>query len=186
MRPKFKRASVCAVLLLLAGLLWHCASWFSSGTLFVTYSIENDIHSVQDDVERALVDLHDLEEWQEHHDEIKGINRVLISFWIVNRSVQEASAQFYISDNCALTTARQVIDEAALVVDGISVAAGDSVHITAKESYRYFRNLDQLKRRLIEGQFCLYCIAENAPFDIEVRDGAALYFEFTYAVDWEF
>ena len=137
-------------------------------------------------MEWAEVDLLENETWKEHHEDVKGISRVLFAFWVINHGDVDATAQFYISKNCGLTTEEEVRNGVTLVVDGVSVPANDSTYITAQESCKHLRNLDVLEDRAIEGQFCLYCIAENAPFEIEVPDSAAVVIDFTYAVDWEF
>jgi hypothetical protein len=175
-----------AAFLLLAAILLQCASWFGSATLRVTYYIEDDIYHLDNKVESAEVDLRENREWQEHHDNIKGISRILFAFWVKNPSVADATAQFYMSTDSSLATAQDIIHQATLVLDGIAVPAQDSVYITAAESYRYFRNVEELADRLIEGRFRLYCIAQEAPFEIEVPDSAAFVVDFTYAVDWEF
>ena len=186
MKSKLKLVTAGILLLALVAFVWQCTSWFSSTTLRLTYYIEDDIYSVENDVDKAEIDLTEHKDWQEHHDDVKGINRVLFAFWVKNHGDVEATAQFFISEGCDLSTEGEVRNGATLVLDGISVPANDSIYVTAKESYRYLRHFDELEKRLIEGQFCLYCIAENAPFDIEVPDSAALVIDFTYAVDWEF
>lgn len=186
MKSKLKRMATGFLLVALMAFVWQCTSWISSATLRTTFYVKEGIYSVEDHVERAEVDLLENETWKEHHENIKSISRVLFAFWVINHGDVDATAQFYISKNCDLTTEEEVRSGATLVVDGVSVPANDSTYITARESYKHLRNQDELGDRLIEGQFCLYCIAENAPFEIEVPDSAAVVIDFTYAVDWEF
>jgi hypothetical protein len=141
---------------------------------------------VEQQVSRADVDRGANPDWQQHHDQVKGISRVLFAFWVKNLTAEEVTAQFYISTDSSLATAPEVRSKATLVLDDIAVPARDSIFVTAKESYKYFRHLDQLTERLIQGRFCLYCIAEQDSFEIQVPDSAALMIEFTHAVDWEF
>jgi hypothetical protein len=171
---------------LLLATAWQCSSWLSSATFRVTYYLEEGIYSVEDLVNKADVDLQENEDWQEHHENIRGIQRVLFAFWVKNLANDNATAQFYLSKDCTFSTASAIRQGATLVVDGVSVPANDSLYVTAADSYRYLRNVDVLKGHLIDGQFCLYCIAENAPFEIQVPENAAFVIEFTYAVDWEF
>ena len=186
MKGILKKAAAGVVLLFILACTWQCSSWLSSATFRVTYYIEEGIHSIEDDAKKAEVDLQENEDWQEHHDDIKGINRILFAFWVKNLADDDAAAQFYISKDCTFSTAPAIRQGATLVVDGVSVPANDSLYVSAPDSYRYLRNVDQLKDHLIDGQFCLYCIAENGPFEIELPENAAFVIEFTYAVDWEF
>lgn len=188
MKSKLKKAAAGLLLTALMAFVWQCTSWIGSATLRLTYYIEDDIYSVENDVDMAEVDLMEHEEWQKHHDDIKGINRILFAFWVKNHSDVDASAQFYISEDCSLSTIEEIRDphKATLVLEGVSVPARDSVFISAKESYRYLRHLDVLEESLIAGHFCLYCIADSAPFEIEVPESTAVILDFTYAVDWEF
>jgi hypothetical protein len=186
MKTKRKRGAVGILLMALMAFSWQCTSWFSSATLHLTYFVEKAIHSVDEKVERATVDLTENDDWQEHHDDVEGISRVLFAFWVKNLSAVDATAQFYISTDSALVTAEEVADGATLVLDGVHVPANDSVYVTPQNSYKDLQHVDELKERLIEGRFSLYLLADHVPFEIEVPDSAALVIEFTYAVDWEF
>jgi hypothetical protein len=163
-----------------------CTSWLGSTTLRITYYLESGIYYLEDDVQSAEVDLREDEDWQEYHDNVTGISRILFAFWVINPVAGDATAQFYISGNGDLATAQQIQNQATLVLDGITVPAQDSVYVSAQDSYQYFRNVDELADRFIEGQFYLYCLSKTAPFEIVVPDSAAFVVEFTYAVDWEF
>ena len=172
--------------LLILAVLGGCTSWLGSTTMRITYYLESSLYHLENEIESAEVDLQDNEDWQDHRDDVTGINRILFAFWVINPTTSDATAQFYISTDEDLATAQQIQDHATLVLDGISVPAQDSVYINARDSYQYFRNVDELTDRLIEGQFHLYCISSSAPFEIEVPDSAAFMIEFTFAVDWEF
>jgi hypothetical protein len=173
--------------LLTVAILCRCSAWLGSTTLRITYYLEDEIYyDVENGVQNAKVDLRENSDWQEHHDDVTGISRILVAFWAINPVANDATAQFYISLDDSLVTAQEIRDQATLVLDGINVPAQDTVYISAADSYQYFHNVDELTDRLLEGQFFLYCIADAAPFEIEVPDSAALVVEFTYAVDWEF
>jgi hypothetical protein len=172
--------------LLILAVLGGCTSWLGSATMRITHHLDSRIYHLENEIESAEVDLQDNPDWQEHRDDVTGINRILFAFWVINPTASDATAQFYISAEEDLATAQQIQDQATLVLDGISVPAQDSVYINARDSYQYFRNVDELTDRLIEGQFHLYGISSSAPFEIEVPEGAAFVIEFTFAVDWEF
>ncbi len=186
MKAKLKGMATGIFLLALSTSVWQCTSWLNSGTLRLTYYIKDDIHSVENQVEKADVDLSENEDWREHHDEVKGINRFLFGFGVINLADEDATAQFYVSEDGTLTTAAQVKDLGTLILDGVLVPAQDTVYVAAKDSYRYLQRHDQLEDFLLQGQFYLYCIANNTPFEIQVPDSAALLIDFTYAIDWEF
>ena len=181
-----KKSAFLLTGLLVLAVLAGCTSWLGSTTMRITYYLENGIYHLEHEVQSAEVDLRDNSDWQEHHDNVTGINRILFAFWVINPAASDATAQFYISTDGGLVTAQQIQDQATLVLDGISVPAQDSVYVSARDSYQYFRHVDELADRLIEGQFHLYCISTSAPFEIEVPDSAAFVVEFTFAVDWEF
>jgi|GEM_PF-1097529 len=172
--------------LLLLTVLAGCTSWLGSATLRITHYLEDSIYHLENEVQNAEVDLRDNADWQEHRDNVTGISRILFAFRVINPTATDATAQFYLSTEEGLATAQQIQDQATLVLDGISVPAQDTVYVTARDSYQYFRNVDTLADRLIEGRFYLYGISSTAPFEIQVPDSAALVVEFTYAVDWEF
>ena len=180
------RAAFLLAGLLVLAVLGGCTSWLSSTTMRITYYLESEIYHLENKIESAEVDLSDDSDWQEHRDKVTGISRILFAFWVINPAAVDATAQFYISTDEVLATAQQIQEQATLILDGISVPAQDSVYVSARDSYQYFRNVDELADRLIEGRFHLYCISSSAPFEIEVPDSAAFVVEFTYAVDWEF
>jgi hypothetical protein len=186
MMPGQRGLSLVLAGLLVLAVLAGCTSWLGSATMRITHYLESRIYHLENEIESAEVDLQDNSEWQEHRDDVTGITRILFAFWVINPTAVDATAQFYISTDGNLATSQQIQDQATLVLDGISVPAQDSVYINARDSYQYFRNVDELADRLIEGQFHLYCISSSAPFEIEVPEGAALMIEFTFAVDWEF
>ena len=183
---KRERLLFALAALMILAVLGSCTSWLGSATLRITYSLKNGIHHLENEIQSAEVDLGENSDWQEHRDNITGISRILFAFWVINPTTVDVTAQFYISTDETLTTAQQIENQATLILDGVSVPAQDSVYVAAQDSYQYFRNVDELADRLIDGRFHLYCISSAAPFEIEVPDSAAFLIEFTYAVDWEF
>lgn len=183
MKSKLKMAAMGIFLVALLVFQWHCISWLLSTTLRITFYVEEGIYAVEEHVEMAEVDLLENEDWEDHHDDVKGIQRILFASWVINRGEADAIARFYVSRDCSLTTAAQVRSGATLVLDGITVPAHDSTYITASDSYRYLRNQDVLKDLMMEGMFCLYCIAEDAPFELEVPESVAVVIDFTYVAD---
>jgi hypothetical protein len=180
MNSKLKTVVTGIIWITMMALLCQCTSWILSATLQITFYVEDDIYSVDDNVEMASVDLTENEDWDEHHEEVTGIQRAAFATWVINRSSIDAAAQFYVSTNCTLTTDTQVENEATLVLDGISVPANDSIYVTAEESYQYIQHQDELFDIMLEGAFCLYCIAEESPFAIEVPESVAVVIDFTY------
>ena len=186
MKSKLNGLTAGILLAVLMAFVWQCTSWLSSSTIRLVYYIKDDIYSVENEVQRASVNLQEERVWQDHHDDVQGISRVLFAFWVINLADAEAIAQLYVAEDSTLSTAEEVRNGAMMVLDGVSVPPNDSVYITALESYRYLRHPDELKERLMEGQFSLYCIAKNVPFEIRLPDSAAVVIEFTHAVGWEF
>jgi hypothetical protein len=181
MKSKLTKAAMGLALLALMAFVWQCTSWLLSATLQVTYSVEAGVQSFEDDVGVILVDLTENEDWQEHHDKITGIQRILFASWVINRSGTDAVAQFYISDDCTITEADSVKAKTDLILDGISVPANDSIYVTPLKSLRYLRKPEVLKEFLMAGEACLYWIAREVPFTLEVPDSVTIVVDFTYA-----
>lgn len=183
MKSKLAQAAMGLALIALMAFLWQCTSWLLSATLRVTYSVEADIFSVEDDVGVVQVDLTENEDWNEHHDEVTGIQRVLFASWVINHSDTATAAQVYISKDCSITDADSVKSKADLILDGISVPANDSIYITPQNSYRYLRKPEVLREFLLAGDACLYWIAKEVPFTLEVPDSVTIVIDFTYAAE---
>ncbi|KPL18773.1 MAG: hypothetical protein AMJ92_06435 [candidate division Zixibacteria bacterium SM23_81] len=181
MKSKLSKTAMGILLIALMAFVWQCTSWLLSATLQVTYSVEADIFSVEDDVGMVKVDLTEDEDWQEHRDEITGIQRILFSSWVINHSDSTAAAQIYISKRCDIEDADSVKALTDLILDGISVPGNDSIYITPQNSHMYLQEPEVLKEFLLEGEACLYWIAKEVPFTLEIPDSVTIVVDFTYA-----
>jgi hypothetical protein len=181
MKSKLIKAAMGLALIALMAFVWQCTSWLLSATLRVTYSVEAGIGSAEDGVGMIHIDLTEDEDWQEHRDNITGIQRILFASWVINHSDIAADVQVYISDDCGITDVDSVKSETDLILDGISVPANDSLYITPLNSIKYLHKPEVLKEFLLAGEACLYWIAREVPFTLEIPDSVTIVVDFTYA-----
>ena len=127
------------------------------------------------------MDLTEDEDWQEHRENITGIQRVLFASWVINHGDIDADVQVYISADTSYTNVDSVKAKTDLILDGISVPANDSIYVTPLTSIKYLHKPEVLKEFLLEGEACLYWIAREVPFRIEIPDSVTIVVDFTYA-----
>ncbi|MGB5105232.1 MAG: hypothetical protein WBP29_01625 [Candidatus Zixiibacteriota bacterium] len=117
------------------------------------------------------VDLSTNSDWNDHKEDINGIDDLGFACRITNNTAAAASGQLYVSANDKdYTTEGAIRNNAILVLDGIVVPAGGTRAIEWQESYDYLKNFDQVKEVIFGEQFHYYFIAAETPFNIDVTD----------------
>jgi hypothetical protein len=147
------------------------ASCITSGNVMVVEYLD-DLHAATGAViNSGDVDLSTNSDWNDHKEDINGIDDLGFACRITNNSNAAASGQLYVSANDKdYTTEAAIRANAILVLDGIVVPAGGTRDIEWQESYDFLKNFDQVKTTIFGEQFHYYFIAAETPFDIDVTD----------------
>ena len=146
-----------------------------SGTYVIYFTEIDEIISTQDEWNWASVDLSENATWKDHEEDIKYIDEVGFSFKAQNlSSTDSATGRLYISDEDSLMTIPLIKERATLIVDGIFLAPEETKHILWNESFKYILNLDILKKHVESGQFHLYGICKDTPFNVRFYDIVAV------------
>ncbi len=167
MKRLFRRPLLVAGVVALIG-----AGCIVSGQ-FVILIIWGGIVSTDTQLNAETVDLTDDETWQEHQEDIQKIIDAKFETTIKNNAGTVATGQLYVSDQSGLTYG-QLASEATLILSGIEIPAGDSVMIGFNDSVQYQQNLQTLLDLAETGLFHLYGVAENTPFNIEIKQGSRI------------
>jgi hypothetical protein len=112
------------------------------------------------------VDLTKNSDYNDHKDDLNSIDDVGFVCKIQNSSGSSATGRLYVS-NTSSTSA--IPNDKILLLDGITVAAGQTKTIKLAESYDYLTNFEAARDAILEEQFTIYWEVPNA-FDIRVTD----------------
>lgn len=146
-----------------------------SGTYVITFEEIDEIVSTDEEWNWASVDLSKNDTWKDHEEDIKYVDEVGFSFKAQNLiSTDSATGQLYISYEDSLTTIPLIKERATLIVDGIFLGPGETKHILWNESFKYILNLDVLKKHVESGNFHLYGICRDTPFNVRFYDIVAV------------
>jgi len=143
------------------GIVFVCGCWIFSGTWVIIYQVEEaDIHATQN-FYRFTVDLSRESIWRDHKSELDDIDDISFSFKLANFGSSSATAQVYISADSTFGDTAQVKSSATLILDGLSVPPGDTLHVTLAHYYDLLQNFETLKELVKEGLFTAYIIVPN-------------------------
>lgn len=147
------------------------ASCITTGNVMVVEYLD-DLHAQTGvTINSGDVNLAENSDWQDHKADITGIDDLGFACRITNNSGAAASGQLYVSPNDKdYTTEAAIRANGILVLDGITVPAGETRDITWQESYDYLQNFDAVKTVVFGEQFHYYFIAAETPFNIDVTD----------------
>jgi hypothetical protein len=146
-----------------------------SGTYVIYFTEIDEIISTHDEWNWASVNLSENATWKDHEENIKYIDEVGFSFKAENRSLTDsATGQLYISDEDNLITIPLIKEKATLIVDGIFLGPGETKHILWNESFKYILNFDIIKKHVESGEFHLYGICRDTPFNVRFYDIVAV------------
>ncbi len=147
------------------------ASCITTGNVMVVEYLDDLSAATGQAITSGDVNLEENEDWQDHKEDINGIDDLGFACRITNNSNASASGQLYVSPNDKdYTTEAAIRANGILVLDGIVVPAGQTREIKWQESYDYLKNFEQVKEVVFGEQFHYYFIAAETPFDIDVTD----------------
>ncbi len=140
-----------------------------SGQFIILYNFDENIESDDDVLGSAHVDLTTDPTWEDHSDKIQGITDVKFEAKFVNNTGTEASGEVWIS-TVEYTTVAQVVGagNATRILSGIAVPASGETDISFAESSEKIENLETVLDLLEGGNFWVYGIAADLPFDITI------------------
>jgi len=164
-----KKILILGIIILFSLSLLSCDSWMTTTQTF-TYEID-DIASTDQDVEMYSLDLTTNEDYAEHRDQIRSVDQVSIVGRITNNLETEASAQIWADTSDAYTTVEGVTNNATLIfATPMPLPGGSITSIDWSDGLEYMENTDYLNDLIInEGQFALYGLAADTPFDITIE-----------------
>lgn len=152
---------------LLVALVSGC--WFFSGTWVIIYAVDEGDVVETEDFYKFTVDLTTKSVWEDHKDDLHNIEDVAFTFKLVNNGGTDVTAQVYVSDNSTLSDSAAVVDSATIILNGIGVDAGDSLHVTLGDYYDFLLNFEALRDLVEGGVFTAYAIVPD-PVHVQFRD----------------
>lgn len=168
MKTKTTQLTLLAAILALTTV----AGCLISGQFILVYSGTATIHSDDDDLDPRYVDITGEDVWQDHKDNIHGIEDIKFECEFVNNTDHLLHGEVWISKD-GWTTVEQVRTpgNATRVFSGLEVPAGSTVPVSFSESSSYIENLDTVLDLLEDGQFWIYGIVpeEDEPFDLTIQ-----------------
>lgn len=139
--------------------------WIFSGTWVIIYDVDNTDIFATEHFYKFTVDLTKESIWQDHKDDLDNIEDIAFTFKLINQGADTATGQVYVSPDDTLT----VMGSATIILDGLSVPDGDSLHVTMAHYYDLLQNFETLRDLVKTGVFTSYAIVPDT-LDIKFRD----------------
>ncbi len=158
--------------------LWGCillillvsSCFLFSGTWVIIYEVEEADIDCPGSFYKFTVDLTEEDIWKDHKDDIDNIPDISLTFKLANTGTDTLTGRVYVSPSSTLDDTTEVKDSATIILDGISVAPGDTLQMTLAHYYDLLQNFDTLKDLVKTGKFTAYAIVPNAPLNMEFSD----------------
>lgn len=138
-----------------------------SGQFIILYDVDANIHSADDVLGSAHIDLTTEDVWEEHSDKIQGITDVKFEAKFVNNDATAASGEVWVSLE-EYADVDQVETNATRILSGITVPGNGETDISFAQSSEKIENLETLLDLIEGGEFWVYGIAADVPFDITI------------------
>lgn len=139
-----------------------------SGQFVMVIAGTSTIQSTDNNLDYLAVDLTTNDTWEEHKDDIQGIVDVKFECRFENNLASPADGELWISTEL-YGTVQQVRDNATRVFSGLNLGGNEDRDVSFSESADYIENLDVALDLLESGQFYVYGIAADVPFNVTVR-----------------
>lgn len=169
-RKKINRKYLWLLPLLFISLV--CGCWLFSGTWVIIYDVDEVYFHPSQPFYKFSVDLTTESVWQDHKDDLDNIEDIAITFKLFNPGGTEITGQAYVSSDSTLGDSAAVVNSATIILDGISVPAGDTLHVAMAHYYDLLQNFEALRDLVKTGVFTAYAIVpepfEGGLFDVTV------------------
>ncbi|KPK99739.1 MAG: hypothetical protein AMJ91_06540 [candidate division Zixibacteria bacterium SM23_73_3] len=166
-RKKFNRKYLWLLPLLFVAAVSGC--WLFSGTWVIIYAVDKEDIDTSEHFHKFTVDLTKESVWQDHKDDLDNIEDVAFTFKLINPFLSPATGQVYVSSDSTLSDSAAVASSATIILDGITIPGGDSIHVTMAHYYDLLQNFETLRGLVKSGVFTAYALVP-APLAIELRN----------------
>jgi hypothetical protein len=138
--------------------------WFLlSGTWVIVYAVaDEEIDNTHPGLNVFDVDLTDEDVWTDHKDNLDNIEDVAMTFNFINEMDTEATGRIYVSSDNSLTDTTAIKATATLILDGLTIPAGDTLQVDLAFYYDVFQNFEALRDLVKTGAFTGYAIVPNS------------------------
>lgn len=150
-----------------------CGCWLISGTWVIIFAVANENITAGEGFHKFDVDITGESIWQDHKDNLHSVEDVALSFKLINHLSTEATAKVYVSSNNSLADSNAVKSSATLILDGLTVPANDSLHVSFAFYYDVLQNFETLRDLVETGVFTAYAIVPD-PQNVKVRYAVAV------------
>jgi hypothetical protein len=154
-----------ALLIIMAAALLT-AGCIVTGNIVILVNIGNFQISPSGLFGSEYVDLNDIDDYAEHKDDLNSIDDIGFICKIQNTSGSSATGRLYVSNTSSTSS---IPTDKILVLDGITVAAGQTRTISLEESYDYLMHFEEARDAVLEEQFTVYWDVPN-PYEVQVMD----------------
>jgi len=130
-----------------------------------------------------LVDITEEKEWQDHKDNIDDIDLVGFEVWFTNNEETAVIFNAYLDDGeaTAYDNYDDVNNNTTKILDGLTLAAGPgkTTHLTYGESFKYIKNVPEIKKLVKTGLFHFYGVSSGGTDLGYIIDSAKVVVTFT-------
>jgi len=158
---KLKYILAFALSLLIAGCI-------ASGTIIIIFDVDEFVAS-ETDMQMRHIDLTQEADYNDNKDRIRSIDQVEVVGWFFNELSTENQAVIYVSQDSTLSTPAEVESEATRVFVSPSIPGNDTLFVNWSDGLSYIENLATLKTYADAGDFYIYGLAADSPFQVRFR-----------------
>jgi len=146
-----------------------------TGNVLIVIELDDATLQTNDDFKVWKVSKEEHGEWKDHEADIKHVVDLGFSLILDNsRGTSLATGDFYVSKDGTLGTAAEVIANATMVLEDITVDPGATRKITWQQSYEFLGNFDTLKKFVMDGEFYFYAVGIGTPLDLDLKKVAII------------
>ncbi len=149
-------------------LLTYIAGCVASGTIIITYDIDEFISSSVG-MEVVEVDLTTNEDYNDNKDKIKSIDQVTVTGTLANLQPEDNQAEIWLADSGNYVTPAEVREDAIRIFTSPVIPGDSTIFISWSDGLSHIENIGALKDAAEEGHFWLYGLAENSPFTVRFK-----------------
>ncbi|MFH2036526.1 MAG: hypothetical protein ABIJ45_09000 [Candidatus Zixiibacteriota bacterium] len=167
----FKKYHIYGIIsAIIAVLIGAGCSGVLSGTFVLDYTFYDEDITANSELSYFTVDMADDEDWTDNKDDINNIDQIGFRLWIDNNGASEATPVFYMTDSMTtiFTSAQDVKDSATVILSGMTIPAGATLHVDYPTSIGYIKNFGLLKTVVETGKFTIYSVTEDLPYDLHI------------------
>ena len=151
--------------LLIAALITACG--IATGSFTFGYELDGPIDSSSATLDREVIDLNSIEDYNDHKDQIKSVDNVALVGWVANNGPQVSGEVWLVNFPDSMYTDPDTVRYygTRIFVSPV-IPSGDTLMIDWSDGLSYIENFAAVQDAVEGGQFVLYGLGDDPNFDV--------------------